>query len=147
MLKSPTLKWSEVQPILECAPCDTLILLDCCFMESAGLDKATQTTELLAACGMETESGGVNNHSFTRSLIDQLQYFGSKPFAVIQLYELLRLSGKRPRNTPRYVPLTGRSRPSTRIAPLQPVFVSSFPALGLRGCSRGPRLWYLSQSL
>ena len=113
---------------MKCAPCDTLILLDCCYVESAGPDKATQRTELLAAWGTEAGFGEVNNYSLTRNQMDRLQSLGPKPFTVTQLYERIQLAEKRPRNTPQYVPLNGRCRPIIRIAPMQPLLVLEFTA-------------------
>ena len=122
---------------MKCAPCDTLILLDCCYVESAGLDKATQRTELLAAWGTEAGFGEVNNYSLTRNQIDRLQSLGPKPFTVMQLYERIQLAEKRPRNTPQYVPLNGRCRPIIRIAPMQPLVLEFTATSSATVSSRG----------
>src|SRR5450432_1229848 len=117
---SPTLNWSELQPMLKRASCDVLIVLDCCFAGSAGRDSVKGTKELLAACGMEVIAEDVTQYSFTRNLIDKLRSFDTRPFTVSELYERLIKARRRLRNTPQYVPLTGRDRPSIRIAKLEP---------------------------
>ncbi|KAL8761030.1 MAG: hypothetical protein Q9184_002819 [Pyrenodesmia sp. 2 TL-2023] len=39
-------------------------------------------TELIAACGFESEAPGVGEHSFTRSLIEELRYYGRRPGSI-----------------------------------------------------------------
>lgn len=117
---SPTLNWSELQPMLKRASCDVFIVLDCCFAGSAGRDNVDGTKELLAACGMEVIAEDVSEYSFTRNLIDKLRSFGTRPFTVSELYERLMKAKRRLKNTPQYVPLTGRDKPSIRIARLEP---------------------------
>jgi hypothetical protein len=106
--------------MLKRASCDVLIVLDCCFAGSAGRDNVKGTKELLAACGMEVIAEEVNEYSFTRNLIHKLRSFGTHPFTVSELYERLIKAKNRLRNTPQYVPLTGRGRPSIRLARLEP---------------------------
>lgn len=101
------------------ASCDVLIVLDCCFAGSAGRSNVKGTKELLAACGMEATAEGVSDYSFTRNLIDKLRSFGTDPFTVSELYERLVKAKRRLRNTPQYIPLTGRDRSSIRIARLR----------------------------
>lgn len=106
--------------MLKRASCDVFIILDCCFAGSAGRDNVDGTKELLAACGMEVVAVDVSEYSFTRNLIDKLRSFGTRPFTVSELYERLMKSKRRLKNTPQYVPLTGRDKPSIRIARLEP---------------------------
>ena len=106
--------------MLKRASCDVLILLDCCFAGSAGRENVNGTKELLAACGMEVEAEGVSEYSFTRNLIDKLRSFNTRPFTVSELYERLIKAKRRLCNTPQYIPLTGRDRPSIRIARIEP---------------------------
>jgi hypothetical protein len=108
--------------MLKRAACDVLILLDCCFAGSAGRDNVRGTKELLAACGMEVIAEDVTKYSFTRNLIHKLRSFGDRPFTVSELYERLIKAKRRLHNTPQYVPLTGRDRPSIRISRLEPNF-------------------------
>jgi hypothetical protein len=116
--KSPTLDWHSIQPMLKRAPCDVLILLDCCFAACAARGDIKGTNELLAACGREVEAEGVSDRSFTKNLMRKLRSFGSQPFTVSQLYERLIKDRKRLVNTPVYYPMTGRNKPSISIAPL-----------------------------
>lgn len=60
--------------MLEEAECDVLILLDCCAAASSGGNHGRGVTEVIAACGFEVFAPGVGEHSFTRSLIDELKY-------------------------------------------------------------------------
>jgi hypothetical protein len=64
--------------MLKRAPCDVLIVLDCCYAGTAGPDNVRGTKELLAACGMEVIAEEVNEYSFTRNLIDKLRFFGAR---------------------------------------------------------------------
>jgi len=105
---------------------DVLIVLDCCYAGSAGREKLKGTKELLAACGMEVEAEGVSAYSFTRNLIHKLQSFGFQPFTVNELYERLLKAKRRLRNTPHYVPLSGRGRPSIYLVPTPPPIQSSY---------------------
>jgi hypothetical protein len=61
--------------MLEQAQSDVLILLDCCAAASSTAGSGTGVTELIAACGFETWAPGVSEHSFTRSLIDELIFW------------------------------------------------------------------------
>lgn len=65
--------------MFEEADSDVLILLDCCAAASSTADGGNGVTELIAACGFETWAPGVSEHSFTRSLIDELRYCGGSP--------------------------------------------------------------------
>lgn len=118
-MNGPTLNWSELQPMLKRAPCDVLIVLDCCYAGTAGPDNVRGTKELLAACGMEVIAEAVNEYSFTRNLIDKLRSFGARPFTVSELYERLIKAKRRLRNMPQYIPPTGRDRLSICIARLE----------------------------
>lgn len=73
---SATVLWSGLQNSLEYAESDTLILLDCCAAASSISGTGSAVTEVIAACGFETWAPGVGEHSFTRSLIDELKYWG-----------------------------------------------------------------------
>src|SRR5438045_3312343 len=117
--KSPTVGWHTMQSLLKNAPCDVLILLDCCYAACAARGEIDATKELLAACGRE-----VSDRSFTRNLMRKLRSFGSQPFRVSELFDRLMKDRKRLMNTPVYYPLSGRDKPSIRIAPLIPTSIA-----------------------
>lgn len=72
---SPTIQWLGIQNMLEQAESEVLILLDCCAGVSSTSEAGSGVTEVIAACGFETYAPGVSEHSFTGSLIDELQYW------------------------------------------------------------------------
>lgn len=74
-----TVQWSSIQTNLEEADSDVLILLDCCAAASSAGGSGNGVTELIAACGFEAYAPGVGEHSFTRSLIEELKYYGQRP--------------------------------------------------------------------
>jgi hypothetical protein len=61
--------------MLEPAESDTLILLDCCAAASsaASNDTGRGVTEFMIACGFESSAPGVCDHTFTRSIIDEIK--------------------------------------------------------------------------
>ncbi|KAI4271297.1 MAG: hypothetical protein LQ337_006122 [Flavoplaca oasis] len=77
-----TLQWSSIQTMLEEAECDVLVLLDCCAAASSGGNHGKGVTELIAACGFEAFAPGVGEHSFTRSLIEELKYLNKRCDAI-----------------------------------------------------------------
>ncbi|KAL2048673.1 hypothetical protein N7G274_000585 [Stereocaulon virgatum] len=82
---SATVKWFGLQTMLEQAQSDILILLDCCAAASSTTSSGTGVIELIAACGFETWAPGVSEHSFTRSLIDELTYWAKGPTLTVAL--------------------------------------------------------------
>ncbi|KAL8992322.1 MAG: hypothetical protein Q9169_007189 [Polycauliona sp. 2 TL-2023] len=74
------LQWSSLQTMLEEAECDVLVLLDCCAAGSSGgtQDHGRGVTEVIAACGFEAIAPPVGEHSFTRSLIEELKYLSQR---------------------------------------------------------------------
>jgi len=72
--ESPVVRWFALQTMLEEAESDAFILLDCCAAASSAESSGSGITEVIAACGFETMAPGVGQHSFTRSLIDELKY-------------------------------------------------------------------------
>lgn len=68
--------------MLEEAECDVLILLDCCAAASSGGSHGRGVTEVIAACGFEAFAPGVGQHSFTRSLIEELKYLSQRCDAI-----------------------------------------------------------------
>ncbi|KAL8645746.1 MAG: hypothetical protein Q9226_007162 [Calogaya cf. arnoldii] len=74
--------WLSIQTMLEQAECDVLVLLDCCAAASSGGSHGKGVTELIAACGFEAFAPGVGEHSFTRSLIEELKYLSQRCEAI-----------------------------------------------------------------
>ena len=120
--------------MLEQADSDVLILLDYCAAASSAADAGSGVTELIAACGFETWAPGVSEHSFTRSLIDELKYWSHGPsLSVAMLHNkvLSRIKYWKPRfgnsgnhehrKTPIYILLAndGKQR-SIELTPLNP---------------------------
>lgn len=54
---------------------DVLILPDCCAAVSSVAEPCSGVTELIAACRFGTEAPGVGQLSFTRSLIEELDFW------------------------------------------------------------------------
>lgn len=76
--------------MLEEAQSDVLMLLDCCAAASSATGAGSGITEVIAACGFETWAPGVGQHSFTRSLIEELKYLcRTAPFSTAVLHNLV----------------------------------------------------------
>lgn len=111
--------------MLEQAKSDVLILLDCCAAASSATGSGSGITEIIAACGFEARAPGVGQHSFTRSLIDELRYLHrTGPFSTSLLHNkvLSRVKYWRPRfspsarhrelrRTPIYIVISDETRP------------------------------------
>ena len=123
--------------MLEQAKSDVLILLDCCAAASSATGGGTRTgiTEIIAACGFEAWAPGVGQHSFTRSLIDELRYLRrTSPFSTSLLHNkvLSRVKCWKPRydsssrhqemrKTPIYIVISNETRPrSIELEPRPP---------------------------
>jgi len=110
-----------------------LILLDCCSAASSISGDGSGVTEVIAACGFETWAPGVGEHSFTRSLIDELKYrSGDHTLSVATLHQkvLSRIKYWNPRygttgehehrKTPIYIVLSNEGkRRSIELSPLR----------------------------
>ena len=120
--------------MLEQAESDVLILLDCCAGASSAAEAGNGVTEVIAACGFETWAPGVSDHSFTRSLIHELQHWCGKPTNSVAMLHMRvlatmkhwkprssRTSNEERRKTPIHSLLTnqGCSR-SIQLVPLRP---------------------------
>lgn len=70
----PTIQWSFIQPSLEAAECDVLLILDCCFAGQAARARTSHKVEMLAAAamGLRTPAPGQKFPSFTKVLIAEL---------------------------------------------------------------------------
>jgi len=120
--------------MLEQARSDVLILLDCCAAASSATGSGNGITEIIAACGFEAWAPGVGQHSFTRSLVDELKYLGSMgPYSTSLLHNkvLSRVKYWKPRfttsashremrKTPIYIVISNETRPrSIELEPLR----------------------------
>lgn len=86
--------------MLEEAKSDVLILLDCCAAASSAASSNSGITEIIAACGFETWTPGVGEHSFSRSLIEELKFLSTGlPFTAVMLHNkvLSRIKYWKPR--------------------------------------------------
>ncbi|KAL9596662.1 MAG: hypothetical protein Q9219_005657 [cf. Caloplaca sp. 3 TL-2023] len=108
--------WLCIQTNLEEADSDVLILLDCCAAASSAGGYGHGITELIAACGFEDYAPGVGEHSFTRSLIEELRYYGQRPgpISTAFLHNKILARAKKSWN-PRYVSDGTRERRKTPI--------------------------------
>ncbi|KAL8958408.1 MAG: hypothetical protein Q9193_004529 [Seirophora villosa] len=140
-LDSPTVQWYGLQTILAHCESDTLILLDCCAAASSTTASGNGVTELIAACGFETSAPGVGEHSFSRSLIEELKDLShGPPFSVALLHNKLLsrikywnprytlASAKERRKTPFYTQLANElNRRSIELSPVSQQEVASGP--------------------
>ncbi|KAL9004727.1 MAG: hypothetical protein Q9188_002454 [Gyalolechia gomerana] len=108
--------WFCIQTNLEEADSDVLILLDCCAAASSAGGSGNGITELIAACGFEDFAPGVGEHSFTRSLIEELRYYGQRPgpISTAFLHNKVLARAKKSWN-PRYVSNGTQERRKTPI--------------------------------
>jgi hypothetical protein len=85
---SPTLPSSSVQQLFEEAESDVLLLYDSCHSSHPAVDISGQgVTEVIAACGFETETPIPGPHSFTNALIQVLEeVFTGPPISVAELH-------------------------------------------------------------
>jgi len=65
--KHPALYWSELQPILESAVYDVLLILDCCYAAAAITKGSGGKMEVLAGCARERKADGPNSRHSIRS--------------------------------------------------------------------------------
>ena len=64
--------------MLEQARRDVLILLDCCAAASSIAGSGSGITEVIAACGFNNWAPSPGEHSFTRSLIEELKFMARR---------------------------------------------------------------------
>lgn len=128
--------------MLEEAKSDVLILLDCCAAASSTASVDCGITEVIAACGFETWTPGVGEHSFSRSLIDELKFLSTGPLftaAMLHSKVLSRIKYWKPRynaatslnprnlwtekrKTPVYILLASEAKQrSIELTPLRPI--------------------------
>jgi hypothetical protein len=88
---SPSLPSGSVQSLLERAESDVLILYDCCHSAASRTGPFDRINigvkEVIAACGYESVAAEVDQHSFTKALIQSLAEFSQGlPFSVGELH-------------------------------------------------------------
>ncbi|KAL8754111.1 MAG: hypothetical protein Q9199_004578 [Rusavskia elegans] len=109
----PTVRWHLIQPIVEAAECDVLIILDCCFAGQAARGRASHKIELLAAAAMGLRTPGVGQRypSFTSVLMQEMEHLlhERKSFEVTALYQRLLKKELNLQQQPFYAPLAGLS--------------------------------------
>jgi hypothetical protein len=87
-VKCPIVKWGGIQTILEEAPSDVLILLDCCASGTANASEGNGVNELISACAFNETANGVGPYSFTSALVTELRLLSDKAsFSVGELYK------------------------------------------------------------
>jgi hypothetical protein len=85
-----------IQQVLEEAEQDVVLLNDCCYaLHPAANTAGRGVTEVIAACGFETQAAAVGPHSFTNALIRELEeLFHGPPFYVAELHQRILSSLK-----------------------------------------------------
>jgi hypothetical protein len=73
--------------VLEEAPSDVLLLLDCCNAGTANTNEGEGLTELISACAYNSKANGVGPYSFTHALVIEFKELATRPyFSVGELY-------------------------------------------------------------
>jgi hypothetical protein len=107
--------------LLELAPSDTLIILNCCWAGNAVLSSTLSTTEILAAADRDTEAFALE-HSFLKVLVKVLTQLGTARFSIDELHAELDKyntpAHNKVINAPFHRRLPNRSYPSIRLQPL-----------------------------
>jgi hypothetical protein len=96
-------KWGEIQTILEKAPSDVLILLDCCASGTANTCEGNGVNEVISACAWNETANGVGAYSFTSAIVIELGRLSKKPsFSVGELYRntFFRTQSRMPEDPP-----------------------------------------------
>ena len=140
--------------MLEEAECDVLVLLDCCAAGSSGGNHGKGVTELIAACGFEAFAPGVGEHSFTRSLIEELKYLNTRcdaiTTALLHNKVLARIKkswnprystdgSQERRRTPIHIHLSdGTKERCIKLAPLKSLPIPTLSSYSLRAPSSSP---------
>jgi hypothetical protein len=89
-----SLIWSDLQGILERAKSDVVFILDCCFVASAA--RCADSKEGLWACNSEVTTTNVNDNSFTRNLIEELESLSTSRFNIAMLHARLMRRYRKP---------------------------------------------------
>lgn len=129
-----------------------LTLTTLCLAASSTTASGNGVTELIAACGFETWAPGVGEHSFSRSLIEELKYLSrGPPFSVALLHNkvLSRIKDWNPRyalasaserrKTPFYTQLANElNRRSIELSPVSQQEVASGPETSPQAAADSP---------
>jgi len=85
---SPSLPSGGVQQLLEESESDVLLLYDSCHSSHPAVNVSGQgVTEVIAACGFETQAPAVGPHSFTNALVRELEEgFADPPISIAELH-------------------------------------------------------------
>ncbi|TVY80770.1 hypothetical protein LSUE1_G005315, partial [Lachnellula suecica] len=97
--KRPTVKWGDIQGVLEEARSDVLLFLDCCHSGTLNTNEGKGITELISSCDFRPISNGVGPFSFTTALmIELLDMAKYLHFSVLDLYRNIysRTQGRMP---------------------------------------------------
>jgi hypothetical protein len=125
--KYPCLSWTDLQPMLEKADIDRLLLFDCCYAAAAVQKISTKSTmEIIASCGREVECagpkwGGPEKSPFTATLIEVLKKMASRPNGLLaaELQTFLSIHGVLNNQSPNHCVIEGHRRPIL-LKPLAP---------------------------
>lgn len=81
--RSVSLPSGGIQCLFEEASSDVLLLYDCCHSATVPTSNSGRggVTEVIAACGYETTAPEVDEHSFTKALLEILIYDFKIPFS------------------------------------------------------------------
>ncbi|KAF8538965.1 hypothetical protein BDD12DRAFT_805711 [Trichophaea hybrida] len=110
-----TVNWYEIQPRLEKAEADVLILLDCCYAAQAGRgreQKEPNRCELLAACAMGVPTPAPGPRSFTTAVIREMKIMlsNSDEVVITELNRRLHKQESKVAQSPVHIDLRGASR-------------------------------------
>jgi len=89
-----SLIWFDLQNILERAKFDVVFILDCCFAASAA--RCADSKEELWACNSKITTTDVNDNSFTRNLIKELESLSTSRFNIAMLHARLMRQYRKP---------------------------------------------------
>lgn len=122
------LLWSDLQGVLERAHSDVVFILDCCFAATAA--RCAASKEGLWACNSEATTTGVNDNSFTRNLIQELNLLATSRFNIAMLHARLMKRYRKPGphmllTEPWYTYLGDVAIPSVELVPQSPIQMSS----------------------
>lgn len=113
--------WSQIQPLLELTPSDTLVILNCCYAGNAALSDMQSTTEILPASDRDTRAEALER-SFLKVLVEALGKLGKSKFSVDDLKDELdkynTFQGGKRINHPFHKRFPASGHPSIQLQPL-----------------------------
>ena len=127
---NPQLASTGIQSNLLDSSCDVLFIYDCCYAsryEIRGSPIYQGSKEVLAACSMEDQTTSVQNNSFTRRLIEELQKSQKDREEYISAWQLHdRLMGRKSEGdlkyTPRFFSFNKGVKPCINLIPMKRSF-------------------------